>query len=114
MAYAHPWLSKFFTDKPQTLLENQQTDFMAFLIGGPNRYVGKTPKIAHQHMFITEELFELRRQMLSDAIKQNGINDELREEWLDADSALKKSLIKESVSECQRSYPSQEILDFKK
>jgi hypothetical protein len=35
------------------------------------------------------ELFELRWQMLSDAIKQNGINDELREEWLAADAALK-------------------------
>lgn len=114
MAYAHPWLSKYFTDKPQQVLEEQQTEFMTFLMGGPNLYIGKTPKVAHQHMVISEELFELRRQMLSDAIKQEGISDELREEWLAADGALKKALIKKSAAECQRAYASQEILDFKK
>lgn len=114
MAYAHPWLRKYFTDKPQQVLEEQQTDFMSVLMGGPNKYAGKTPKVAHQHMVITEELFELRRQMLSDAIKQHGISDDLREEWLAADGALKKALIKNSAADCQRAYANQEILDFKK
>ncbi len=113
LAYAHPWLSKYFTDKPQRVLEEQQTDFMSYLIGGPNRYAGKTPKMAHQHMVITEELFEVRRQLLSDAIKQERISDALREEWLAADGALKKALVKKSAADCQRTYATQEILDFK-
>jgi len=112
-AYAHPWLRKYFTDKPQQALEEQQTDFMSYLIGGPNRYTGKTPKMAHQHMVISEELFEVRSQLLSDAIKQENISDDLREEWLAADSTLKRALIKKSAADCQRSYASQEILDFK-
>jgi len=113
-AYAHPWLKLYFTDKPQTVLEDQQTDFMAQLIGGPKAYGGKTPKMAHQHMNISEELFALRRSLLSEAIKDNGISDALREEWLTADSALKNAIVKKSVDDCRRAYNTQEILDFRK
>ena len=111
-AYADPWLRKFFTDKPQEVLENQQTDFMIQLMGGPKAYGGKSPKSAHQHMVITEELFELRSQLLSISIKEAGINDALREEWLDADRTFKRALEKKSESECIQSYPNQPILNF--
>lgn len=113
-AYADPWLSKFFTDKPQEVLENQQTDFMVQLMGGPKAYGGKSPKSAHQHMVITDELFELRSQMLSDSIKEFGLNDALREEWLDADRTFKRALMKTSEAECIQSYPNQPILNFKR
>ena len=113
-AFADPWLSKYFTDKPQAVLENQQTDFMVQLMGGPKIYGGKTPKSAHQHMFITEELFDLRADLLSDALQEAGINDDLRLEWLAADAALKKSLVKKSASDCSTSYPTQPILNFPK
>ena len=111
-AYAHPWLSKYFTDKPQEVLENQQTDFMVQLMGGPKAYGGKSPKSAHQHMVISDELFELRAQMLSDSIKEAGINDNLREEWLEADRTLKRALVKKSQAECTQAYPNQPILNF--
>lgn len=112
--YVHDWLSKYFTDKPQEVLENQQTDFMVQLMGGPKIYGGKAPKFAHQHMVITEELFELRAQMLSDAIRDAGVPDDLRKEWLAADAVLKKSIVKKSADECTRAYATQVILDFKK
>ncbi len=111
-AFAHPWLSKFFTDKPQEVLENQQTDFMAQLMGGPKAYGGKSPKSAHQHMLITEELFELRSELLRQAIKEAGIADDLCEEWLDADRSLKRAVVKSSEAECSRAYPNQPILNF--
>lgn len=111
-AYAHPWLSKFFTDKPQEVLENQQTDFMVQLMGGPKAYGGKSPKSAHQHILISDELFELRAQLLSDSIRECGISDALRAEWLDADRTFKRALVKQTESECSRSYPNQPILNF--
>jgi len=113
-AFSHPWLKLYFTDKPQTLLEEQQTDFMAQLIGGPKRYAGKTPKMAHQHIHITDELFELRQQLLDEAIREFGLADDLRKEWIMADAALKKAITKKSVDECKKSYPTQPILDFPK
>jgi len=112
-AYADPWLGKYFTDIPQDTLESQQTAFMAQLMGGPKAYAGKTPKSAHQHMMISNELFEHRAQLLSDSIKEAGINDTLREEWLAADAALKRSMVKSSVKDCTQAYPNQPILDFK-
>ncbi len=111
-AFAHPWLSKYFTDKPQEVLENQQTDFMSQLMGGPKIYGGKSPKSAHQHMMISDELFELRSQLLSDAIREAGIADGLREEWLEADRTLKRAVVKKSEAECTRAYPNQPILNF--
>jgi len=113
-AYAHPWLKLYFTDKPQQVLEDQQTDFMAQLIGGPKRYAGKTPKMAHQHINITDELFNLRRSMLSESITEAGLPDALRDEWLNADGALKVSITKKSVEECETAYATQAILDFPK
>lgn len=113
-AYAHPWLSQYFTDKPQEVLENQQTDFMVQLMGGPKGYAGKTPKSAHMHMVISEELFDLRADMLSESIKEAGVRDDLREEWLVADGTLKRALVKSSESECSQSYPNQPILNFSK
>jgi truncated hemoglobin YjbI len=113
-AFTHDWLKKFFTDKPQQVLEDQQTDFMIQLMGGPRVYGGKSPKSAHQHMLITDELFTLRAQLLSDAIKEAGIADDLRQEWLNADAALKKSIVKTSIGECSTAYPTQPILNFPK
>jgi len=113
-AYADPWLSQYFTDKPQAVLENQQTDFMVQLMGGPKVYGGKSPKFAHQHMFISEELFELRSNMLSESIKEAGIDDKLRLEWLEADRTLKQAVVKANVSECLQAYPNQTILNFQK
>lgn len=111
-AYADPWLSKYFTDKPQEVLENQQTDFMVQLMGGPKIYGGKSPKSAHQHMVITDELFELRSNILSESIKEAGIADGLRQEWLDADRTFKRALGKKSEAECTQAYPNQAILNF--
>ena len=113
-AYAHEWLRLYFTDKPQTVLEDQQTDFMAQLIGGPKRYAGKTPKMAHQHIHITEDLFTLRQQLLSDSLKEFRLPDDLRKEWLMADATLKRAITKDSADECSQSYPNQEILSFPK
>ncbi len=111
-AYAHPWLSRYFTDKPQELLENQQTDFMMQLMGGPKCYAGKAPKSAHQHMLITDELYELRAQLLSESITEAGISNALRDEWIAADATFQRALVKTSEDECVRAYPTQPILNF--
>ena len=71
--YTHPWLKLYFEHKPQQVLENQQTDFMTMLMGGPNQYAGKTPKFAHQHIVISEELFDVRHKLLADSLREANI-----------------------------------------
>lgn len=112
--YADQWMRLYFTDKPQQVLEEQQTDFMAQIFGGPKRYAGKSPKMAHQHMHITEELFHLRQTLLNESLKEYGLADDLRKEWMEADANFKRALVKKSVDECKQSNPSQAILDFEK
>ena len=110
--YEHPWLGQYFTGTEQQILEDQQTDFMISIMGGPKLYMGRAPKYAHQHMVITEELFELRQQLLSDSIRECNVSDDLREEWLGTDNALRRALVKKSREEC-KAYSEDEILDFK-
>lgn len=112
--YAHSWIGQYFIGKPQEVLESQQTAFMGQLMGGPKVYGGKTPKSAHQHMVISEELFALRSQLLSDSIEEAGVNDELRFEWLEADATFRRALVKKSEAECTQAYPNQPILNFRK
>ncbi len=112
--YAHPWLGKYFAHRTRGPIESQQSDYMIQLTGGPKCYAGQAPHTVHQYMFITEELFDLRSQLLSDAIKEAGVNDELREEWLAANEMFKKVMVKSSISECVRQYSHQEILHFSK
>ena len=110
--YEHPWLKGYFDGIDQKKIEDQQTDFMMQLTGGPKIYAGKTPKSAHQHILITDELFELRSSLLSESIKEAGLPDELRKEWLAADATFKRILVKKSAEECSTAYPGQPILNF--
>ena len=112
--YAHVWMRQYFIDKPQEILESQQTDFMGQLFGGPKVYAGKAPKVAHQHMVITDELFSLRQELLSESLRQANVPENLCLEWLDVDSTFRLALVKESENDCTRAYATQAILNFHK
>ncbi|MFC1749092.1 group 1 truncated hemoglobin [Pseudomonadota bacterium] len=90
--YAHPWLAPYFEGHIQTFIEEQQTKFMAEKFGGPREFLGKEPKYAHEHMYITEELFEVRQQLLRESLLEAEIPGELIERWLKIDSAFKKAI----------------------
>ena len=108
--FEHSWLKGFFEDVEQQVIEDQQTDFMAQIMGGPQAYSGKLPAPGHKHMFITNEMFELRHQMLKESIEEAGVSDDLKEQWLKLDSSFLKAIVKESASECEKRFPSDEIL----
>ena len=97
--YAHPWLKQFFAGHNQQIIEDRQTAFMGGKMGGPIEYLGKTLKMAHRHMYITEELFELRRQLLIDSLCEAGVPAPLRERWLKIDSAFKRMIVKKSIAD---------------
>ncbi len=112
--YDHPWLKLFFTVVEQKIIESQQSDFMVANMGGPKIYSGAIPKNGHKHMYITEELFEVRAQLLRDSLKECNVPDDLAELWMRIDQAFKKSLVKNDLSECEKRYFTDEILDFPK
>ena len=112
--YEHPWLKHFFLDVNQELIENQQTDFMVSNMGGGKIYSGRFPKPAHMHMYITEELFDLRNKILGESILDCGVSQELADRWLRIDRAFKRSLVKENVSQCEKRFFTDDLKVFPK
>ncbi|MCB9063054.1 MAG: group 1 truncated hemoglobin [Halobacteriovoraceae bacterium] len=110
--FAHEWLSQYFVGIKQESIEAQQVDFMTGALGGGNIYCGKLPIPAHKHMMISDELFNLRAKILAESIDEAGASAELKERWLKIDEAFRGGIVKKSVSECQKRFNSDEILDF--
>lgn len=95
--YVHPWLGQFFAGHSQEAIENRQTTFMAEKMGGRIVYMGKDIETAHEAMYITEELFELRKQLLDESLREAGLDKGLRERWLKIDGAFMKKIVKGSL-----------------
>ncbi len=110
--YKHAWLGLYFQHIPQDHIENQQTDFMIGSLGGPKVYMGRFPVPAHEHMFITDELFELRSALLIESFQEARTSPTVIEAWMKIDNAFKKRLVRQSPSECKKRYATDEILDF--
>jgi hemoglobin len=108
--YQDPWLGKFFAGIDRSNLENQQTDFMTSAMGGPQIYRGSYPIPAHQHLFIPEELFNLRHSLLKRSIQEAGIPEHLAQKWLKIDAAFKSGLVKSSPNDCKGRFKTDPII----
>jgi len=95
--YAHYWLKLFFAGHNQQSIENRQTAFMAEKMGGPVEYFGKQPQMAHRHMYITQELYDLRHDILKQSIHEAGIAEHLAQRWLKIDYAFIRQIVKPSI-----------------
>ncbi len=95
--YFHPWLGKFFEGHNQTAIENRQTTFMAEKMGGNVEYKGKDLVSAHRAMYITDELFDLRTDLLRESLTEAGIQNDLSERWIKIDNAFRRKIVKESI-----------------
>jgi len=110
--YKHPWLKQYFENIPQDHIENQQIDFMQKVLGGENLYVGKAPPIAHTHMFIPDELFDERKNLLCEAFEETNAHPEMVKKWQSLDESFRRLLVKKSVKECIPRFKTDPILNF--
>jgi len=110
--YDHPWLRLYFEKIPQEHIEIQQVDFMQKVLGGENLYVGKTPPLAHMHMYITEDLMAVRQTLLKEAFKETDAHPELAKKWLNLDESFKRLLIKSKPEQCKGRFKTDPILNF--
>lgn len=112
--YDHPWMSQYFKEVDQTHIEEQQTNFMQSVLGGPSIYCGRTAPQAHPHMNIPEELFDVRKKLLIQALRDVGANKLLAQSWLNMDERFRRAIVKTSVAECKPRYCGDPLLDFDK
>jgi len=110
--YEDAWLKLYFEDIPQEHIEIQQVDFMQTALGGGKVYIGKAPPAAHQHMYITAALYAARQKLLFESFKECNASKPLIERWVKIDDAFFGRIVKSSPLECEKRYPTDEILDF--
>lgn len=108
--FSHPWLKDFFQGRPRWFQESQQTNFMMDLFGGPKKYGGRMPASAHQHLFITEEIFAIRHKLLGEALSEAAVPEHLHKRWLDYDWGMRRALIKQSPDECEGRFRTEAVI----
>ena len=108
--FAHPWLKGYFVHVRREVVESQQNDFWAALMGGPNVYGGRSPANAHVHMFIPAEVFAVRHALLGESLEEAGVPAESREKWLSMDSGFENAIVNKSPDECHGRYKSDPVI----
>lgn len=112
--YADAWLKDMFFMITQELIEAQQTDFMVGALGGPKRYSGRSPKDAHPHLFVTEEIWKRREEHLLAAFKEVSLPQDLADRWIRIDESFKRAIVKGSVDECKKRFFTDDIISLNK
>lgn len=110
LVYKDEWLYKVFESVSKDFITRQQIDFMVGLFGGPKQYSGRSPKDAHPHIFITEQMWQHRESLMRQAFKTVQCPQDLAEQWIKIDEAFKKSIVMKDPSECQKRTPSDELI----
>ncbi len=112
--YKDPWLKQFFDGIPRVHIESQQNEFMQAALGGFNRYAGKTPPSAHQHIYITPEVYDAREAHLVAAFQECNASELMVEKWLKVDETFYDRVVKKSKDDCVMRYSTEGIRDFPK
>lgn len=73
---------------------------MTAAFNGPNNYSGDTPAFVHMHMFITDEMADIRETLLRKAILAEGLSATIADRWLAVDQSFRRAIVKKSVDEC--------------
>ncbi len=111
LVYKDPWLGLVFQGTDQDHIARQQTDFMLGAFGGPKIYAGRSPKDAHPHININEEMWDLREKHLRAAFVKTNFPPDLQVKWIRIDEAFKQAILKKSVADCQKRFNLDVIID---
>ncbi len=110
LVYDDPWLKKVFRNSAKELITAQQVDFIVQALGGPKLYTGRSPSDAHPHIYINEEMWELRENYLKQAMKKCNTPTNIQDKWLKIDNAFKKVILKDSPNELKPMFKTQELI----
>ena len=80
---------------------------MVGAFGGPNAYMGDTPAFVHMHMYITDEMADLREEILKKTILDEGLDEPIADRWLEVDNAFREGIVKKSIDACVMKCPGQ-------
>ncbi len=110
LVYKDFWFKEIFKVIDQKVITSQQTDFMVQAFGGPKKYGGRSVLDAHPHIFINEEIWQKREDLLKEAFRKMNTPMDIQEKWLKIDDAFKRSIMKNSIDDCKKRYATDEII----
>lgn len=102
--YNDEWMGPIFADTPIDFIIQQQTDFIVGCLGGPKNYSGALPSMAHPHIYIPEDMFNLREQYLKDCLIELSAPQVLIDTWLKIDESFRSSIVNRSKSEIKKRF----------
>jgi hemoglobin len=110
LVYKDFWFKEIFKVIDQKVITSQQTDFMVQAFGGAKKYGGRSVLDAHPHIFINEEIWQKREELLKEAFRKMNTPMDIQEKWLKIDDAFKRSIMKNSIDDCKKRYATDEII----
>ena len=108
--FRHPWLSEYFVNSTRSILQSQQDDFWTSLMGGPKIYGGRSPRDAHEHMFIPADAYAIRHKMLGEAIEEAGVPALFRDQWMALDDGFERAVVKTSADQVRPRFKTDTVI----
>lgn len=100
-AFADVMIGHFFFNSDIKHITAEQTTFATALLGGPQKYRGKSLKHAHKEFIIRPAHFNRRQVLMREVLSDLGLDPPLAEKWLALEQQLRPVILTET-STCQR------------
>lgn len=73
---SNPDVAPYFSETNMNKQREHQTNFIGFVLGGPNKYSGRNMREAHAHLNLTEKDFQIIASLLADALRYHGVSEQ--------------------------------------
>jgi len=90
----------FFRKTTRQRLKEMEFQHAAEHLGGPVTYTGKSMRGAHGPHRIMGGHFERRKKILSDVLVEHGVDEGVRQRWIDHVESLRNEITAHAGSEC--------------
>jgi hemoglobin len=90
-----------FEGKSRQHLIDREYEFTANFLGGDVKYTGRPMRTAHAQSPIFGGHFERRLQILRETLRDNAVDPEVQQSWIDHTLALRPQITRDKGSECK-------------
>ena len=92
--YDEPRLSPFFEGITKQHVIEKQFNFLYQVFTGEKVYFGEKPKTAHHWMVISDELMDIREELMAACLKEHGLSDALLKRFRAVEERYRKVNVK--------------------